>query len=238
MSTHIGAKPGDVAPRILLPGDPLRAKYIAENFLENVKCFHEVRGMLGFTGTYNGVPVSVMGTGMGIPSIGIYCTELFKDYGVKTAMRIGTCGSFREELPLGAIILAEGACTNSDFNHLVFPGSYACIADFELLRAAYLKAKETDVPYAVGNIFSSDMFYAEADPKFAMWEKYGILGVEMEAAVLYTKAKKYDAKALCLVTVSDGKRDKDGNRKIMTSQEREQSLNSMITLALNTIIEF
>ncbi len=236
MSTHIGAKPGDIAKGILLPGDPLRAKYIAENFLENPTCFNNVRGMLGFTGTYKGKRVSAMGTGMGIPSISIYINELMRDYGVENLIRIGTCGSMNPNIRMKDIIIAEGACTDNDFNRHVFPGSYCPISDFDLLRTAVLKSKELGIKTWVGNVMSGDMFYGEEEALGGnLWQKYGVLGGEMEAAALLTFAKKYNARALAMVTVSDSSFEEDGN---MTPEEREKSLNNMITIALDTICEF
>lgn len=235
MSTHINAPAGSIAPRILLPGDPLRAKYIAETFLEDPVQFNSVRGMLGFTGTYKGVPVSVMGTGMGIPSISIYIEELMAEYGVKTLIRVGTCGSMRAEIGLRDIILAQGACTDNGFLNYIFPGTYAPIADFDLLRTAYDIAAEKGIRAFTGLIKSSDMFYGETGvPGADNWAKYGVLGVEMEAAALYTHAAKHGCKALAVCSVSDS---------LVTGEEidaaaRERSLNDMITVALDTAIRF
>ena len=234
MSIHIGAKPGEVAERILMPGDPLRAKYIAENFLSDVTCYNKVRGMLGFTGTYKGVAVSTQGSGMGIPSFAIYINELFRDYGVKTAMRVGTCGAMRDDVLMKDIILAQGCCTDNDFNHLVFPGTYAPVADFEMLRAAWLVAKNMDKQVKIGNVIAGDMFYMEASPKDDMWAKYGVIAGEMESSALFTYAKKYGARAATLLTVSDSS-FAEGK---MTSEEREKSLNDAITIALETVIQF
>jgi purine-nucleoside phosphorylase len=234
MSTHIAAKSGDIAKGILLPGDPRRAEYVAEKFLTRAVCFNRVRGMLGFTGRYKGKRVSVMGTGMGIPSISIYATELMKEYGVENLIRVGTCGGMQDNLGVGDIIAGQGACAGSDFNYHVFPGTYCPVADFDLLRGAYLNAKRLGLTTHVGNILSGDMFYNESDARDSRWKEYGVLGGEMEAAALYTLAKKYKARALALVTVSDVK---EGGRN-MTSEERERSLGNMISLALDTIIEF
>ncbi|MEG1181369.1 MAG: purine-nucleoside phosphorylase, partial [Oscillospiraceae bacterium] len=155
---HIRANDGEIAKSILLPGDPRRAKFIAENFLENPVLFNDVRGILGYTGTYKGKLISVMGTGMGIPSISIYANELMEKYGVKNAIRIGTCGAGKTEYDLGHIIMAQGCCTNSDINHHIFAGTYACVADFDLLRTAYKKALANKKSVSVGNVLSSDMF--------------------------------------------------------------------------------
>ncbi len=235
MSTpHIKAQMGEIAESILLPGDPLRAKYIAEKFFENPVLFNDVRGILGYTGMYKGKRVSVMGTGMGIPSISIYATELVKFYGVKNLIRVGTCGSFREEIGLKDIILAEGCCTDSGFLRHIFPGDYAPIADFDLLNTAYEKATARGTKTFVGLVKSSDMFYGEAAPGMENWVKYGVLGAEMEGAALYTIAAKYKCRALCICSVSDGAKLKTE----LTSEERERSLDEMITLALDTVIEF
>ena len=234
MSTHIGAKPGDIAEGILLPGDPLRAKYIAENFLEDAVCFNKVRGMLGFTGTYKGKKISAMGTGMGIPSISIYVNELMRDYGVKNLIRIGTCGAMQKDIKMEDVVIAQGACTDNDFNRRIFNGTYCPVADFELLRAAYLNCKKLGLSTKIGNVISGDMFYGENSDRDKMWEKYGVLVGEMEAASLFTYAKKYKARALALLTVSDSQFEE----RAMTPKEREQSLTNMITLALDTVWEF
>ncbi|MGV8026194.1 MAG: purine-nucleoside phosphorylase [Anaerolineaceae bacterium] len=232
MSTHIGAKPDDIAEGILLPGDPLRAKFIADNFFEKTTCFNTVRNMLGFTGFYKGKRVSTMGTGMGIPSISIYINELMKDYGVKTLIRVGTCGPMQSNLKLKDVIIAQGACTNNDFNRRVFNASYCPVANFELLRAAYLNTKNVGFNVHIGNVISGDLFYADKTPQFKMWQKYGVLAGEMETAALYTFAKKYDARALAMVTVVETEGEE------MSADEREKSLGNMIMLALDTIIEF
>ncbi len=232
---HISAALGDVAEGILLPGDPMRAKFIAETYLENPVLFNDVRNMLGFTGTYKGKRVSVMGTGMGIPSISIYTNELFSMYGVKCAIRIGTAGAGPLDFPLGHIILAEGACTASDINHRTFPGTYACISDFDLLRSAHKNAVALGKTVTVGNVVSTDMFYPlESDPRYPLFYKYGVVGVEMEGAGLYTAAHRYGVKALCMATVSDSKK----NEVIMTTEQRERSLTDMIEIALDTLVEF
>ena len=237
MSTHIGAAPGAIAKGILLPGDPMRAKYIAENYLEAPECFNQVRGMLGFTGTYKGKRVSVMGTGMGVPSISIYVNELMNEYGVKVAMRIGTCGAMNADVHVKDLIAVEGASTDNDFNHHVFPGTYCPIADFDLLRTAVTKAKGRGVSTHVGQVLTSDTFYQEEllVDRNALWVKYGILAAEMETASLYTFAKKYGVRALTLLTVSDSIVGKEPE---MTAQEREKSLDDMITTALETLVEF
>lgn len=236
MSTpHISAKAGDIAQSILLPGDPLRAKYIAQKFLQDAALFNEVRGMYGFTGTYKGKRVSVMGTGMGIPSISIYVTELLQVYNVQNLIRVGTCGSFLPEIGLKDILLGIGCCTDNGFLRHMFPGDYAPIADFDMLNTAYGKAVERGVKPYVGLIKSSDLFYFEPDTYGAdKWVKYGVMGVEMEGAALYTLAAKFGARALTVCSVSDGVHEK----KELTSEEREKSLDDMITLSLDTVIEF
>lgn len=235
MSMHLEAKAGDIAERILLPGDPLRAKYIAEKFFENPVCFNKVRGILGYTGTYKGEKISVMGTGMGIPSISIYVNELCRDYGVKTMIRVGTCGTFRpQEIGLRSVVLALGCSTTSDLNKRIFPGTYCPVADFEMVKTAYEIAKERELKVFVGNALSSDAFYEEPDPKSARWAEYGVLIAEMEGAALYTLAKKYGARAMMAATVTDGV----PGEPELTSAERELTLDNMITLALDTAIKF
>ncbi len=232
---HIAAKKGDIAKSILLPGDPKRAKYIAENFLENPVCFNEVRGMLGYTGEYKGKKISVMGTGMGIPSISIYINELMSEYGCENLIRIGTCGSFKAEIGLGDVVIAMGACSDAGFLRNTFAGDFSAIADFDLLKTAYEKAVEKGKKVTVGNILSSEMFYPMWDNEmFNNWEKFGVIGVEMEAAALYTISKKYNAKALAICTVSDNFKVPG----IMTPEERETTLNDMITIGLETALEF
>ncbi|MGV8026195.1 MAG: purine-nucleoside phosphorylase [Anaerolineaceae bacterium] len=235
MSTpHIKAEKGEIAKGILLPGDPLRAKYIAETFFENPVLFNDVRGMYGFTGIYKGKRVSTMGTGMGIPSISIYATELVKFYNVKNLVRVGTCGSFKEEIGLKDIVLAIGCCTDNGFLRQMFPGDYAPIADFEMLNRAYENAVERGKKVHVGLLKSSDMLYGERMPGDEYWKKYGVVGAEMEGAALYTIAAGYKARALTICSVSDGA----FIQTKLTSKEREKSLNDMLQLALDTIIEF
>ena len=231
MSTHIAAQKGDIADAVLLPGDPLRAKFIAEHFLENATCYNEVRGMLGFTGLYKGKRVSVQGTGMGQPSLSIYANELFDFYGVQKAVRVGTCGAIQADVALRDVILAEGACSDSSLNTLRFPGlHFAPVADFELLCAAHQAAGRLGVTPRVGLCVSSDSFYDEA-ARWKLWASWGVLGVEMEAAELYTLAAKYRRKALAVLTVSD---------HILlggetTAQEREQSFTQMMQIALEAV---
>ena len=229
MSMHIEAKQGEIAERILLPGDPLRAKWIAETFFENPVCFNKVRGILGYTGTYKGERISVMATGMGIPSIAIYVTELMRDYGVKTLMRIGTAGSLQEKVKEGDIILAMGTSTTNALNKRLFPGTYCPVADFDLLKAAYNTAKEMDINVHVGNVLSDDFFYTPIDFEefYSKWAEYGVLGMEMEGAALYTLAKKYDCRALMAVSIPE-----------MTQSPGASALEKMIKLGLETIIKF
>ena len=204
MSLHIEARDGEIADRILLPGDPLRAKYIAETFLEGARCFNRVRNILGYTGTYKGQRVSVMGTGMGIPSISIYVHELLESYGVKTLIRVGTCGAMREDIQLRDVLIAQGATTDSSIVRNIFGPSinYAPLADFDLLRTAYEKARANDLSVRVGNIVSVDRFYDEEIDNKKLTD-YGIMAVEMETAALYILAAKYKAHALGIFTVSD-----------------------------------
>jgi len=233
MSIHIGAKKGDIAEKILLPGDPLRAKYIAENFLEDAVCFNEVRGMFGFTGTYKGERISVMGTGMGIPSISIYINELIREYDVKYLVRVGTCGAIQEDIKIRDVILAMSASTNSGNNNWRFNGlNYAPTANFDLLYKAYNVSKEKGISARVGNIFSSDLFY---DDKAAwkLFAEYGALGVEMEAAELYTVAAKHNVNALSILTVSDSM----VTHELTSAEERQKTFNQMIEIALETLAQ-
>ncbi len=233
MSIHIEAKQGEIADRILLPGDPLRAKFVAENFLEDAKCYNNVRGMLGFTGTYKGVPVSVQGTGMGQPSLSIYVNELFKDYGVQKAIRIGTAGALQKEIPLRQVILAMAASTDSGINTQRFGGRhYAPTADWKLLKNAHDAAEKIGVDTLVGSITSSDVFYDEAD-SWKLWAEYGALAVEMESAELYTLAAKYKRQALAILTISDNIVTHD----LTTAEERQTTFKTMMEVALNAIIQ-
>lgn len=204
MSIHIGAKEGEIAEAILLPGDPLRAKYIAETFLDESTCYNEVRGMYGFTGTYKGKRVSVQGTGMGVPSISIYTNELIQSYGVKTLIRVGTCGGVQKDVHVRDVILAMTACTDSNMNHLTFPGfDYAPCASFSLLKDAYDAARNKNLNVRVGNVLTADVFYRESMDMVKKLGEYGVLAVEMETTALYTIAAKYGVQALSVLTVSD-----------------------------------
>ncbi|TFZ41477.1 purine-nucleoside phosphorylase [Soehngenia longivitae] len=230
MSTpHNSAKKGDIAETILLPGDPLRAKFIADNFLENPIQFNTVRNMFGYTGTYKGKRISVMGTGMGIPSIGIYSYELIHFYGVKNLIRIGSCGAIQDDLNLYDVIIGMGACTNSNYAHQYnLPGTYSAIASFELLEKAVSVAKEKNIPVRVGNILSSDTFYSADDTEVERWQKMNILGIEMEAYALYCNANFAKVNALTILTVSDSIVKKEET----TAEEREKSFTKMMEIAL------
>ena len=232
MSTpHLQGKKGDYAPTVLMPGDPLRAKFIAETFLENAVCVNEIRGMLGFTGTYKGVPVSVQGSGTGMPSIGIYSYELFHEFDVQRIIRIGTAGAIAPEVQLRDVILGQAACTNSAFaDQYRLPGTYAPIASFSLLSAAAETAKKQGLSVRVGNILSSDTFYDDAD-SLAEWRKMHVLGIEMEAAALYMNAARAGKEALCICTVSDCPLE----GKFTTAEERQTGFTAMMQLALETV---
>jgi len=229
MSIHIEAKKGDIADKILLPGDPLRAKYIAETFLENPVCYNNVRGMLGYTGTYKGKRVSVQGTGMGVPSISIYVHELIQEYGCKTLIRVGSCGSMQERIKVRDVIIAMSASTDSNFNRLNFNElDYAPTANFDLVSKAHTYAKKLDMPAWVGSVFTSDNFYADSPDGWQKMAKYGVLGIEMEAAALYTIASKLGVDALALLTVSDSMLTHEAT----SSEDREKTFNEMIEIAL------
>jgi purine-nucleoside phosphorylase len=229
---HISARKGDFAPSILLPGDPLRARHIAEDFLEDVTPVNEVRNMLGYTGTYQGVRVSVMGTGMGIPSASIYATELITEYGVERLIRVGSCGGILPSVELRDIILAIGACTDSGVNRVRYGGyDFAATADFALLRAAADAAEARGIAVKVGNIHSADLFYNPDPEAFDRMESMGVLAVEMEAAGLYGVAAEKGGRALTIATVSDHVRTGAST----TSEEREQTFDDMVVIALEAI---
>jgi purine-nucleoside phosphorylase len=230
---HIAAKAGDYAKTVLMPGDPLRAKFIAENYLENPVLVNDVRGMLGYTGTYNGKPVSVQGSGMGVPSIGIYSYELFNFYDVDNIIRIGSAGSLDMNLGLGSIVLGMGACTDSDYaKQYKLPGYYAPIASYELLRKAQKAADLMEVSVTVGNLLTSDIFYGDESSALKYWVKMGVLAVEMEAAGLYMNAARAGKKALCMCTISDVV----FTDQLMTAEAREKTLTSMIEIALTMLL--
>lgn len=229
MSTHIGAKENDIANTVLLPGDPLRAKFIAENFLEDAVCYTEVRGMYGFTGTYKGKRVSVQGTGMGVPSISIYANELIQFYGVKNLIRIGTCGSMQEDIKMRDVILAMSASTDSNINKLRFNGAdYAATASFELLKEAYDVAKKKGIEPKVGNVLTSDTFYNDDPDSWKLWAKFGVIAAEMETAGLYTLAAKFNVNALTILTVSDS----IVSNEATTAEERQKTFTQMMEIAL------
>ncbi len=230
---HIGAMPGDFAKTVLMPGDPLRAKFIAETYLENPKLVNNVRGIQGYTGTYKGHPVSVMASGMGMPSIGIYSYELYNYYGVENILRVGSAGALSHRLKLRDIVLGQAACTNSAYaQQFGFRGSYAPIADFGLLRLASDIANEMGCRYAVGNLLSSDTFYDD-DPKAnEPWIKMGVLAIEMEAAALYMNATRAGKKALAICTVSDHILTGEAT----SAQERQSTFLQMMELALEVAV--
>ncbi|HAP43964.1 MAG: purine-nucleoside phosphorylase [Spirochaetes bacterium GWD1_61_31] len=233
MSIHIEAAPGAIAEAILLPGDPLRAKFIAENYLEKPEQFNRVRNMFGYTGTYKGKRVSVMGTGMGMPSHSIYVHELLQDYKVKKLIRVGTCGSLQADVKIRDVILATAASTNSNVNRIRFSGmDYAPAADFGLLETAWRLSQEKNLPARAGTIISSDMFYTEDPDEWKLWAKFGVLGVEMETAELYTIAAKFRAQALAILTVSDSLVTHEATK----ADEREKTFRAMAELGLETII--
>lgn len=230
MSVHIEAKQGDIAETILLPGDPLRAKWIAETFFEDSFCFNKVRNMFGYTGFYQGKRVSVMGTGMGVPSISIYAHELINDYGVKNLIRVGSAGSYQADVKIRDIVIAMAASSNSAVNELRFGGAdYAPTADFNLFVKAVEIAKAKNIAVKAGNIFTSDIFYADDFESYKKWSKFGVLCVEMESAGLYTIAAKHKVHALSILTISDSL--VTGERT--TTKERENTFKDMVTIALD-----
>lgn len=232
MSIHIGAKKGDIAESILLPGDPLRAKFIAETFLDDVICYNEVRNMLGFTGWYKGKRVSVQGTGMGIPSISIYSNELIREYGCKKLIRVGTAGALQENVKVRDIIVAMAASTTSFINTKYFNGAdYAATASFPLFLAAVNKAKELNINVKAGNVLSADEFYNNDPNWHQVWTEHGVLAVEMETSILYTLASKYKVDALGIFTISDSLITGEAT----TAEERQSTFSQMVELALGLI---
>ena len=228
MSMHIDARPGDFAERVILPGDPLRAKYIAENYLEKPVLINDVRNMLGYTGYYKDQRISVFPTGMGAPTAYLYVTELCRDYGCKVIVRPGTCGAYREAIQLGDLIFAQAVSPTGDLLEHVVPGHFSPIADFNLVRRAVEECEKKGVNFKVGNIFSSDIFYDESNSGME-WAKMGVLGVEMESAALYCNAARAGKKALCICTVSDSFIYPEENT---TAEERQNSFTKMMELAL------
>lgn len=234
MSTHIGAKMGDIAETVLLPGDPLRAKYVADNFLDDVVQYNSVRNAFGYTGTYKGHKVSVQGTGMGIPSISIYTNELIRFFGVKHLMRIGSIGGFGESVKIRDILIAESASTDSAIIQNTFKAGvvYAPTADFNMLLTAYQAAKDAGVAVKVGNIFSADRFYND-EIDYQQLIDYGVLGTEMETAALYMLAAKFGVQALSINTVSDNLTTGEA----LSAADRQSSFSEMMTVALETAIK-
>jgi purine-nucleoside phosphorylase len=239
MTIHIAAAPGDIAETVLLPGDPLRAEYVAQRFLEQPTLYNRVRGMLGFTGVYRGHRVSVQGTGMGIPSTLIYANELVREYGVQTLVRIGSAGSLRGDLPLRSVVLAMSACTDSGINRQRFGGAdFAPTASFELMERALASARVLGVPLRAGSVLSTDQFYPDNDPEyFRLFAEYGVLCAEMETAGLYTVAAKYGVRALSILTVSDQifGDHAQGDARALTAEQRERSFDQMIEIALGML---
>lgn len=229
---HIGAREGEIADRVIMAGDPLRAKFMAERFLENPVQYNAVRGMLGFTGTYKGKRVSVQGHGMGMPSIGIYSYELFNFYGVKRIIRTGSAGSINAGVKMGDVVIGMGSCTDSNYaSQYGLPGTFAPIADFGLVRAAVEKAEELGVRYKVGNILASDFFYGDDSDSWKQWQKMGVLAVEMEAAALYMNAARCGGEALCICTISDSL----VTGEACSAEERQTSFTNMMDIAFGII---
>ncbi len=231
---HIGAQLGDIAKTVIMPGDPLRAKFIAEHFLQDVKCFSDVRNMYGYTGTYKEKKVSIMGSGMGQASMGIYSYELFNFYEVDNIIRIGTAGSIAEGLHLKDVVIGMGACTDSNYaNQFDIPGTYAPIPSYELLSKTVAMAKQMNLNVAVGNILCSDVFYVDAEKKLKPWVDMGVLAVEMESVALYLNAVRAKKNALCVLTISD----EIFNEKRLTAKERQEGVLDMTKLVLNVAAE-
>lgn len=228
---HIGAKKGDIAPIVIMAGDPLRAKFMAEHYLDNPVLFNTVRNMFGYTGTYKGRPVSVMGHGMGIPSIAIYTYELYNFYGVKTIVRIGSAGAYHKDLKIGDLVLAMGACTDSNYAaQYDLPGTFAPIADYGLLKKCVDTCEELGYRYKVGNVMSADVFYSD-HPQADKWIKMGVLAVEMEAAALYMNAARSGNKAMALFTISDHIL----TGEITSAEERQTTFTKMMDVALSLV---
>ncbi len=230
MSVHIEAKKGDIAETVLMPGDPLRAKWIAETYLEDAVCYNQVRGMLGYTGIYQGKRISVQGSGMGIPSAMIYYHELINEFGAKNLIRVGSAGSYQKDIKVRDIVLAMAASTTSGINNSRFVNAdYSPTADSELFMNACLYARNKGIDIKAGNVLSADEFYEDDKDNYKLWAKYGVLCVEMEAAGLYTIAAKHNVKALAILTISDSLVTGEQS----TTVERESSFNEMVEIALN-----
>ncbi len=228
---HMNAAPGDFAETVLMPGDPLRAQYIADTYIDGARRVTDVRNMWGFTGEYKGKPISVMAHGMGIPSVSIYCTELITEYGVKRLIRVGSCGTSHPKVKLRDVIIAAGASTNSSVNRMRFGGyDFAALASYSLVHSAVEAAREQGVSYHVGNIFSEDLFYSPNPEIWDLMAKYDVLGVEMEAAGIYPLAAEHGVEALAICTVSDD----IPNDKALSLDERQTSFDEMIRVALET----
>lgn len=226
---HNGAKAGEIAKTVLMPGDPLRAKHIAETYLENVKCFNTVRNMLGYTGTYHGKKISVMGGGMGMPSVGIYTYELFNFYDVDNIIRIGSAGALQDDVKVRDVVIGMGACTDSNYaNQYKLPGTYAPIASYDLLRKAVEVAEKQGTKVVVGNVLSSDAFYNDNKDANDSWRKMNVLAVEMEAAALYMNAARAGKNALCMLTISDHIYTGES----LSAEERQLSFHEMMEIAL------
>ena len=229
---HIGAHEGEIATKVIMAGDPMRAKFMAETFLDTPVQYNSVRGMLGYTGTYKGKRVSVQGHGMGIPSIGIYTYELYNFYGVETIIRTGSAGAYHPDLKLGDVMIAIGACTDSNYAaQYNLPGQFSPTADFALARAAVEKAEQMGIRYRVGNILSSDVFYGDDAERWKQWQKMGVMGVEMEAAALYMNAARSGNKALCICTVSDSL----VTGEACSAEQRQTSFTNMMEIAFDII---
>ena len=230
---HMNAAPGDFAETVLMPGDPLRAQYIADTYLEDVRRVNDVRNMWGFTGTYQGEAVSVMAHGMGIPSASIYCTELITEYGVKRVIRVGSCGTSHPDVKLRDIVIGMGASTDSAVNRMRFGGyDYAALASFDLVQKAVAAAERHEVRYHVGNIFSADLFYTPDPDMFETMAKFNVYGIEMEAAGIYPIAAENDAEALAICTVSDD----IPSGAALSAEERQTTFDEMIVVALETVV--
>ena len=233
MTPHIEAKKGEIAKTVLMPGDPLRAKFIAETFLDNPVCYNNVRGMLGFTGTYKGNEISVQGSGMGIPSMGIYSYELFNFYDVDNIIRVGTAGAFSLDLKIKDVVIAMAACTNSNYlSQFGLNGSYTPTASYKLLEAAVDEAKKKGANYQVGSVLSSDTFYSDLAEDACLWQKMGVLAVEMESTALYANAARAKKNALCILTISDCIFTEEAT----SADERQTAFTDMMEIALNTAI--
>jgi purine-nucleoside phosphorylase len=231
---HINAKNNEIAKTVLMPGDPLRAKFIADNYLSNVVQYNTVRNMFGYTGEYKGVKISVQGSGMGIPSIGIYSYELYNGYDVDNIIRVGTAGSMQEDLKIKDIVIGLGACTDSNYaSHFNLPGTFSATATYDIVEKAVNSAKEKGAAYRVGNIVSNDVFYSDDITAMDRWKKMGVLAVEMEAFGLYLNAARANKNALCIVTISD----EIYTGKVTTSEERQTAFTEMMEVALETAIK-